>query len=878
MSSDRPSTTGYGTMLSPPTIIEPEPVYIAASAASQIVTNDHDSHSEAWFDEHGIEPSGETAMVTPGALRLVNNFLDQLLFNFLAVSKSTSLASLRLAVAEVLKPKLAKEAVNLADQELDEYLGGGEEEELIAFHNGIEPNGDWDLELVWKRTRLRGMVYSSLGDMEEEDEDHYTELEQLDGPPGSTNRYSDQMGIVSPAVAIFLTSILEFMGEQALVAAGQAAYHRIRAKQQKDEREGTSTPRNVADRVVVEDADMERVALDRTLGRLWRGWKKRIRSPNVSISPAIRQSFSRESMRSRNRSRADSVSNEQLVPEIDELEHEHEQELSMDEVVDDLYAAKIPLPIGDDDVREIEIPGLAEHSDDEEEPEKVEVSKARPKSMMIFTSNTKGLPTPTSSQPTTPALLSSNSRKRSYSLPSPAASTFASPLKKQKSTDAESAEPATESKDVTHSRNASQISHKEGLVDGITADAVTLGAAAGIAAVEKEEVSQVIPATEEDIELEEESDVEIMTSSRISIGDLLTLENAQPPSSNSSVRSPSVRSKRSASVHSIRLIDVQSPRSPMTRHASDDLVPRPGLTRSISGGASTPSSPDGRTSRVSSPVQRISTASPVIRNPSPLNREVRKSSESSLEAVQLQETPPSMPVPDRSPLREVPTSAQFAGIASETEDSTFVLATAPPPRNSRDMKKATVHDIAAAPVSLPKVTPIPTPASIAPPLTPLREMMENALDTSDEASSIAPSYSDAFGRPSDVSSAIGTHDPTIRSRTAASDRSIARSSPPRPQTQRDEDATPRPEAQTRDSRQTRASGSSTSSIKSHKLRPVRTSEDNSPSGAGEVKGQSFEQLIRSETTLQYTLTPQSMRTIVVRSSLIVSIKAKTNVL
>jgi hypothetical protein len=86
----------------------------------------------------------------------------------------------------------------------------------MLFHNSIEPSGNWDLELVWKRTRLRCMVYSSLGDMEEEDEDHYTELEHLDGPPGSTSRYSNLLGVVSPAVAIFLTSILEFMGEQAL--------------------------------------------------------------------------------------------------------------------------------------------------------------------------------------------------------------------------------------------------------------------------------------------------------------------------------------------------------------------------------------------------------------------------------------------------------------------------------------------------------------------------------------------------------------------------------------------------------------------------------------------------------------------------------------
>ncbi len=107
ISSDRPSLTGYGGLLSPPSLVSPDPAFIAASAASQIVTNDHDSQADAWFDQHGIEPSGETALVAPPALRLVNRFLDQLLFNFLSVSRSTSLASLRPAVAEVFKRNVA---------------------------------------------------------------------------------------------------------------------------------------------------------------------------------------------------------------------------------------------------------------------------------------------------------------------------------------------------------------------------------------------------------------------------------------------------------------------------------------------------------------------------------------------------------------------------------------------------------------------------------------------------------------------------------------------------------------------------------------------------------------------------------------------------
>jgi len=99
MSSDRTSMTGFGSLLTPPVSVSPEAIFIATSAASQIVTNDHDSRSDTWFDQHGIEPSGETALVAPAALKLVNKFLDQLLFNFLSVAQSTSLAALRMRSA-----------------------------------------------------------------------------------------------------------------------------------------------------------------------------------------------------------------------------------------------------------------------------------------------------------------------------------------------------------------------------------------------------------------------------------------------------------------------------------------------------------------------------------------------------------------------------------------------------------------------------------------------------------------------------------------------------------------------------------------------------------------------------------------------------------
>ncbi|KFY08527.1 hypothetical protein V492_06148 [Pseudogymnoascus sp. VKM F-4246] len=935
ISSDQPSSNGYNAMLSPPALVQPLPLFLAISAASQIVTNDHDSHSEAWYDQHGLEPSGETAVVNESALKLVNNFLDQLLFNFLAISKSTSLASLRPAVVETLKPKLAKEAIHQADQELEEYLGGGDDEELISFHNGIEPSGDWDLELVWKRTRLRCMVYSSLGDMEEEDEDHYTELEHLDGPPGSTNRYSNSLGVVSPAVAIFLTSILEFMGEQALTVAGQAAYHRMRSKQQKDERDGSSVPKNVADRVIVEDVDMERVALDRTLGRLWRGWKKRIRSPNASISHSVRRSYSRDSMHSRPHSRRGSLAPEHQVPEINHRfqdtpinEPDEEQTLQEPTTKDEeavLFEATIPLPMGEDDVREIEIPGVAEQSGDEEDDEVEDPKQSRRKSMMIFTANTKGLPTPTNSQPATPGFLSPKSRKRSHSLPSPAASAFASPMKRRKSTDEDeepvvqqdkdtgmpplsrnlsqesedtyvlAAEvPSTESEvsqmpaeleadipskseAVSHSRNASKSSIKGGLIAGVAAGAAAIGAvaAAGVAAIKhNDKSSKAAQEADDEVDLTESAEEpQIMTSSRVSIGDALTLDTNRAQSSNSSARSASVRSKRSASVHSIRLIEVSSPRSPSTRHASGDLTSRPPNVKV--------SEATDATSRGTSPIQKTPSGSPTLKAPSPLANQLSEDAETSVPEVIEPETiglgldaatvPRSVPVPVRSPLRESPRTkltsealsvqdTQFAVSAPNSyRNPEFVLGTAPRPKSTRDADGGLPVPTIPASLQPAWTNQVGSPGSgtsSAPPLTPLREMMENAPDTSDEASSIAPSYSDASVFQSDLPagsySGPGRKDAHTRNRTNASDRSVGKSSPPR--SHREEDMGPKPEFLNKSARQ----GSSSSSIKSYKVRPIRTSEEESIS-ATEDKGQTFEQLIRSETTLQYTLTPSNMR-------------------
>jgi len=863
MSSDRPSLNGLHGLQSPPFSISPDPVFVAASAASQIITNDHDTLAETWFDQHGVEPSGEAALVAPPALKLVNRFLDQLLFNFLSLSRSTSLASLRPAVGEVLKQKLAKEAINGADQELQEYLGGGEDEELLAFQNGLEPNAEWDLELVWKRTRLRCMVYSSLGDMEEEDEDFFIEQEQLDGPPGSNSRFSNHLGVVSPAVAIFLTSILEFMGEQVLVVAGQAAYHRLRNKHQKEEKDGhpTTTNDNIAERVVVEETDMERVALDRTLGRLWRGWKKRIRSPTASIS--MSRSFSRESM---------SSLRQMSQPATTQAEYDVEEELRRPSLAailaENEHAASIPLPLTSDDVREIEIPGLAYQSDeedDEQEQDNIQ-EPTRPKSLQIFAPD-RDLSSATS--PTNiPRYLSTISRKRSNSLPTLASLPYNS-QRKADQLETKSANIEDGANSSTDSDDLNEKGEHKGVVAGVVAGAVAFGAAAvaGIAAAANGEAPQTALVKDQDIVEEFAEEPQILTSSRVSIGGRISPDEAVEPTKRSSIRSHSV--------HSLRLIEVASPKLPPSSGSRTPSLARSvSLTRSRPNSIHSPTLVDLAAPRTDGPVSRSLNASPLARNGSSISsRQARNSAEESISEVEekelCDESPPMTAVPSDvaaamsgvdfypSPASQQFTSAVPASRENTTKTSkapasktkTFVLSQPPPPRNAGRMN---VNNIVT------EETKSASPGAAH--LTPLHESLEGATTTYDDASSNYDARSNSYDARSTPEPVVA-HSPAISSSPAQKTQQRMpkaqpnglRSSPP--QQSREEFKRKEIPKNVR----THTSGSSTSST-SHKIKPMRTSEDSGARPADD-KSRSFEQLIRSDQTIQYTLTPQNMRNI-----------------
>ncbi|KAH7266536.1 hypothetical protein NW759_011920 [Fusarium solani] len=804
ISSDRPSTIAH-SLMSPPLSVSPAAAFIAASAASQIVTNDHDSHADTWYDQHGIEPAGETALVSAEALTLVNSFLDQLLFNFLSISRATTLASLRPAVSEVLKPKLAKDAVNNADEELREYLGEGDEEDYVQ-PQGSNSSRDWDLELVWKRTRLRCMVYSSLGDMEEEDEDLYMEQENLE--IGADEQVSD---VISPAVAIFLTSVLEYMGELTLTVAGQAAYHRLRTRFQKEIKEGVRNPTDIADRIVVEEQDMERVALDRTLGRLWRGWKKRIRSPVIDLNgrPFSRASDSPALSRVATHSDAEAE-----TKKSDTKASGHE-----------LSPSEIALPMGSNDVDEIEVPGLAINSDDEDEEEIAEESTGRrPKSLLISPLGiTHGLPTPTLSQPNTPDFAG---RKRSNSLPTPGTSPYRTALKRSKETgptetstpeDKQEFEDAKEEQtnDVQIKVEEEATAKEEATVEPVNSKNKRLAKIITTAP----DAARSQHGADDDLTYEK---AEILTSARVSVAG-----SSSPALSDTG---GPFAIKRSSSVHSARLIDVAGPKSPSGSRSPSaeaaDRIRRASLTTTPSSGLSNQVSvEDAQVPKVAANISRPIVTAPKSRSPV----DGKRGSISNAATISESEEEPER---ERHREQRIPKySAYQPSTPTVPEAVSPTERRRPQPIIASPHHSPTIHQSSSGT----KVTVLRS--------TGVTETVPEERST--DVSRKGPGHSSRHASRSDKVPTSPTHSIGM----VSIERSKTRDS--------DEDAPVPP-------RPIHTSGSSASSGTS-RLKAVRTSEENASNRTNVARN--FEELIQSNQTITYTLTPENMRDIDAKHSL-----------
>ncbi|EXJ60150.1 hypothetical protein A1O7_04302 [Cladophialophora yegresii CBS 114405] len=281
----------------------------------------------------------QVVKISNSALQLLNGFLDQILYDILSKSQSISLTAVRAAIPLVLKQRLGRAAVKAGDDELQDYLEEYELEEIQHTAPVLDPKSEFDVELAWKLARLRCMVYAKLGDMEEEDEEDYLEgddvrehLNQL----RDANKVVDRM---LPPTAIFLTTVLEFIGEQGLCIAAQHA--RKRHAHLNDIAQTPPIGRTDIT-ILLEEIDMSGIGKEGPLIRLWRSWKGSVRSGSTNYSrPTTPNILSPTS--------PESPTQEWRFPTAPAIPPIKEESRSV-------TPANIPLPATGKDVEEIEAP------------------------------------------------------------------------------------------------------------------------------------------------------------------------------------------------------------------------------------------------------------------------------------------------------------------------------------------------------------------------------------------------------------------------------------------------------------------------------------------------------------------------------------------
>ena len=859
------------TALAAPPPVSPDPAYIAASAASQIITTDRQTQTDDWFDERAEKGDFTKVTVSPGSLALVNAFLDQLLYSFLGNARSTSIASLRPAVSEILKPRLAKEAINGADQELDEFLGGGDEEELSAFHNGLEYRGPWDLHLVWRRSRLRCMVFTRLGDLEEEDEEAYVERERAEAGDEGQRRLSRDLGMVSPAAAIFLTSILEFIGEQVLIVAGEAAYARQEARNLKEPGDNASASSEGL-QINVEDLDMEKLAFNTTFGRLWRSWRKRVRTPSMLSTRTMSRDFGRTkgsvSPTSNSTSRKASFSEtNEVVQEISTVVRPSVAQILERSLEGDRISAQPP-----EDSSTKENRTSSAHAEDQSvSPRDV---RKRPRSMVLY-------PQPIaryleSDRSESKPSLSGMQRHRSSSLPALQATPYKSPfgeslvapssiVRKSRSIHGEEFSPTIQilrTSSYSSGSSSDVISHTPRADKLESLDKQLQPRPSGMS---KEEFDKHMLAMVRDTESPPTGSPSLPSSDR-SLGS----QDAAPGLSHALVNRNATGVISEDTPGGVALSELSDSQEPFGSEEQMDCASE---------------SDDSSEDKVYLPSERFGCKSGKELPASSMQGERPRSASGNTDEHEY----------GRMWERQAPFS-YHGPVASHTNNNTRV-----PTSQSGELQEGTLTY---------RDTHVSVDDNGVPPLSPLRELVEAAHDTSDEASSLAPSYeasrmeynaperfqSASFPRTEQFSQQVlsqakpASKLSDLRSKLPAvntgSERAAVQRVLPSPVSAR-EPLTPVPRTSTssnRDLRPTQTSSSSASQVSvSQKLkglvgrdssdgrRPTtsRRSSEGSSSMTSDKRSlrtpkaddaqRTFDQLIKSDETLQYTLTPQNMR-------------------
>lgn len=320
----------------------PSPEYISAASAGYLATESQ-SHSLASVSEDE-DDSSDQVVVADGAVSLINAFLDKLLFDFLSAARSTNLLALKPAIADVLKKSLARDAIARAQDDVEDLLALQDSDDEEEHISSTLDKQKWNLEFAWKRARLRVMMRIETSDFDIDDDEKYVQEEGL-----LQGRQFSQARFMSLSAEIFLAGVLEFVAEQLLALASNGATMRARKQSLSVKADAglTTTPR-----ILVQEPDIEKAALNSPMDRLWRNWKKSLRSRGLGHQYRSTRSLNGSPTLTQHENVL--VEETGMTPHIPDMEHpEH------------VIASNIPLPMSERDIDEINTPWLAKDPDEE---------------------------------------------------------------------------------------------------------------------------------------------------------------------------------------------------------------------------------------------------------------------------------------------------------------------------------------------------------------------------------------------------------------------------------------------------------------------------------------------------------------------------------
>ncbi|CAG8639109.1 1416_t:CDS:2 [Funneliformis caledonium] len=148
--------------------------------------------------------------ISSEALLAINNLLDEFLYFLVDSARSLDLVKIKLAIGQVLPTSLGKNAVQEAELELKTYVESGNSDHTKEKTIEITP---FPLQKVFEQFRLRCQFFSTLGERGADDRDRDT----------VPDLYSSEGIHIAPSLAIYLTAVLEYVGEYILILVAKAS-------------------------------------------------------------------------------------------------------------------------------------------------------------------------------------------------------------------------------------------------------------------------------------------------------------------------------------------------------------------------------------------------------------------------------------------------------------------------------------------------------------------------------------------------------------------------------------------------------------------------------------------------------------------------------